>query len=128
MNDTKVVRETTTKLGNTVQRDTEVQDPNTDAAHTQNIMERIVYLIFGILEGMLLVRFVLSLLGANTTNSFANLIYSTTEPLVAPFFSLFSYSGYQYGVSRFEVYTLIAMLVYSLIAWLIIYLVNINRK
>lgn len=125
---TRSIRETTTRMGNAVQRDTEVSDPNVESSHANNVMERVVYLIFGLIESLLAIRFVISMFGANTTNGFANFIYSTTQPLVAPFFNLFNYNNYQYGVARIEIFTIVAMIVYSLLAWLIIRLVNVNRE
>jgi hypothetical protein len=71
---------------------------------------------------------VLALLGANTTNGFAQFIYNTSHPFVAPFFGLFNYNNIQYGVSRFEVYTLVAMAVYAAIGWILSYLANIGRR
>lgn len=87
---------------------------------------RIIWYIAGVLLVLLALRFILALLGANPTNGFANFIYTTSHPFVAPFFSLFGYR-LQYGVSRFEVYTLVAMAVYALIAWGLARLVTIDK-
>jgi hypothetical protein len=76
---------------------------------------------------LLAFRFILALLGANPGNWFANFIYDVSHPFVAPFFGLFSYN-YQYGVSKFETYTLVAMVVYAVVAWILAALVNINRR
>jgi hypothetical protein len=65
---------------------------------------------------LIAIRFVLSLLGANPDNMFADLIYSLSYPLVAPFFGLFGYT-LQYGVARFEFESLVAMLVYGLVGY-----------
>src|SRR5665647_2305710 len=100
--DVQQVRETTTQAGDTVQKTTEVKDSRANAEHGQNVAERIVWYIAGALMVLLGFRLVLSLLGANTTNGFANFIYSASHPFVAPFFSLFNYSNFSYGVSRFE--------------------------
>jgi uncharacterized protein YggT (Ycf19 family) len=121
------VRETATRSGNTIQKTTEVNDPVAADAHRQNVAARIIWYIAGVLLVLLAFRFLLSLLGANTSNWFANFIYSTSHPFVSPFFSLFSYNNYSYGVSRFEVYTLVAMLVYTVIAWGLARLVTLNR-
>lgn len=88
---------------------------------------RVVWFITGVLMTLLAFRFVLSLLGANRANGFADLIYSITYPFVAPFFGLFGYTV-RYGVSRFEVETLVAMAVYALIAYGITRLLTINRR
>jgi hypothetical protein len=87
---------------------------------------RVVWYIAGILLVLLALRFVLALLGANPNNGFANFIYDVSHPFVSPFFSLFGYH-LSYGVSRFEIYTLVAMAIYALIAWGITKLLTINR-
>ena len=96
--------------------------------HPQNVLDRVIWFVAGVILILLAFRFVLSLLGANTTNGFANFIYTTSHPFVAPFFSLFKYNIINYGVSRFEVYTLFAMLVYAAVAWLLTTLVDVSRR
>lgn len=93
--------------------------PSTVAAH-------VIWYVAGVLLVLLAFRFVLALLGANPSNGFADFIYSTSHPFVAPFFSLFSFNT-QLGVSHFEIYTLIAMAVYAVIAWGLARLVTLNR-
>lgn len=122
------VKETTTELGDTVERTTEVRNNQASTEHNRDVVERVIWFIVGTLMTLLGLRFVLSLLGANTANQFADFIYSLSRPFVAPFFSLFSYDGYVYGQSRFEVYTLVAMLVYSLLGWGITKLVTLNKR
>jgi len=90
-------------------------------------LEQIVYLITGITELLLLIRLVLTMLGANKENEFASFIYSITYPIVAPFFGLFN-NTFSYGVARIEVETLVAMLVVSLVGWVIGSLLAIIRK
>jgi len=125
--DIQKVSETTTRTGDTVQKTTEVNDSQAHADHQQTVAERVVWYVAGIILVLLGFRFVLSLLGANTTNGFANFIYSSSHPFVAPFFSLFNYHNYAYGVSRFEVYTLVAIVFYAVIAWGIARLVTLDR-
>lgn len=125
--DIQNVRETTTQSGDTLQKTTETKSSRDSAEHRTNVVERVVWYIAGILLVLLGLRFILTLLGANTTNGFANFIYSSSHPFVTPFFSLFNYHHYTYGTSHFEVYTLVAMLVYALIAWGIARLVTLNQ-
>jgi hypothetical protein len=120
--------QTTVREGNTVQTTKEVSSPSENTDHATNVVGRFVWFIAGVLLVLLGFRFVLSLLGANTTNSFANFIYSASHPFVAPFFSLFNYKNYSYGVSHFEIYTLAAMAVYAIIAYGIVKLVTIFQK
>lgn len=96
--------------------------------YSESLPERIVWWIAGVIEAILALRFVFSLLGANTANPIANFIYDISHPFVAPFFNLFNYNVVNYGVSRFEVYTLVAMLFYGLVGWLIASLFGLTRR
>jgi hypothetical protein len=82
--------------------------------HRITVAERVVYLVGGILLAILALRFLLMLLGANSGAGFADFIYSTSHPFVAPFFGLFNYQE-QFGASRFEYETLIAIVVYAIV-------------
>lgn len=92
-----------------------------------NTAARLVMFVAGVLLTLLAFRFVLVLLGANQNNGFANFIYTVSHPFAAPFFGLFGYS-LRYGVSRFELSTLIAMAVYALVAYGIARLLTIRQK
>lgn len=88
---------------------------------------RIIWYVAGVLLVLLAFRFILALLGANPGNAFANFIYTVSHPFVAPFFSLFSYDQHL-GVGRFEIFTLVAMLVYALVAWGLARLATIGQS
>ena len=77
-----------------------------------------IYLLFGILEGLLAIRFVLPLLGANPAAGFAQFIYRITGPFIAPFVGLFGTARFEGSV--FEVNPLVAIFVYALIAWVLV--------
>lgn len=94
----------------------QIREVSTARVSGSTVAVRIIWFIAGAILILLAFRFVLALLGANPANAFANFIYTTSYPFVAPFFGLFSYDR-QYGVSRFEIYTLVAMAVYAVIAW-----------
>ncbi|MGI0484582.1 YggT family protein [Pantanalinema rosaneae CENA516] len=81
-----------------------------------------IYLLVGLLEVLLLLRFFLRLAGANTQNTFAQFIYNLSEPFVAPFSTLFVSPVTAGGASIFDVNVLIAMIVYALLGWLAIWL------
>lgn len=120
------VRETTTRSGNTTQTTHEVYEPGRGRSKGQIVAARVIWYVAGVILAILALRFVFALLGANPANAFANLIYSLSQPLVAPFFSLFGYSIH-YGVARFETFTLVAMAIYALIAFGLARLVTITR-
>lgn len=73
-----------------------------------------IYLLFGIIDGLLLIRLVLKLLGANPHVGFASFIYGVTDFLLAPFRGLLP--TYVSGQSVFELSLIIAILIYSLLA------------
>ncbi len=77
---------------------------------------RVVWYITGVIVALLALRLVLQLLGANEDNGFVSLVYGLSGFFAAPFFGMFSYEP-SYGVSYFEVSTLVAMLIYLLIGW-----------
>lgn len=93
--------------------------------HRMTVAERIVYLIGGIIIALLAIRFILMLLGANRGSGFADFIYTVSHPFAAPFFGLFSYDE-TFGQSRFEVGTLVAILVYAILMVIIARLVTIG--
>lgn len=80
-------------------------------------MVNIIYFLFSLLEMLLAVRLVLHLLGANPANPFANFIYV----LSAPFIALFAGLVQNVALSQtavLEITTIIAMFVYTIVAWL----------
>lgn len=107
-------------------RTTEVDDKSNDAADARSVASRIVWFIAGLISILLVFRFAFILLGANTANSFANFIYSASHPFASPFFGLFDYKQV-YGESNFEVSTLVAIIVYLLIAYGIAKLLTITQ-
>jgi uncharacterized protein YggT (Ycf19 family) len=104
----------------------EVREVSEVAPSGSTMAERVIWYVAGVLLVLLAFRFALALLGANPNNGFADFIYSVSHPFVAPFFSLFGYN-LQYGVSRFETYTLVAMAVYAIIAYGLAKLVTLGR-
>ena len=82
------------------------------------VAQRVVWYIVGSIIGLLALRLVLQLLGANEGNAFVDLVYGLSGIFAAPFFGMFSYEP-SYGVGYFEVGTFVAMIVYALIGWAI---------
>jgi hypothetical protein len=120
------VRRVTTPADTEQVTEREVSEVTETAPAGSTVAERVIWFVAGVLLVLLAFRFVLALLGANPNNAFASFIYDVSHPFVAPFFSLFGYN-LQYGVSRFETYTLVAMAVYAIIAYGLTKLVTIGR-
>ena len=91
------------------------------------LLERIVNFIVGVVEALLALRLILaafSYFGVITTASgFARFIYSITDPLIAPFSSLFNTSYTDPGIWAIA----FAMLVYGLIGYAIVRLLQMGQ-
>jgi len=86
-------------------------------------INRIIWYFFGLLEGLLAIRFALRAIGANPDNGFASFIYAVTGPFVAPFNSLVAEPAA--GGAVFEITTLVAMFIYLLLGYAVTKLVAI---
>ncbi|MCL5411841.1 MAG: YggT family protein [Patescibacteria group bacterium] len=88
---------------------------------TDNIVDNVsqgIYFLFSILEGLLILRFILKLSAANPYNNFVGWIYSTTYPLVAIFEGVFpspSADG-----ATIEIPSLVAMVILILVIYAIV--------
>jgi hypothetical protein len=76
---------------------------------------QLIWLLLGILEAALALRIVFKLIGVNEANPFAALLYAVTDFFVAPFASLIGAPAA--GGMVLEISSIIAMVVYFLIAW-----------
>jgi uncharacterized protein YggT (Ycf19 family) len=84
----------------------------------------VIYLVFGIIDALLLIRLVLKLLAANPLAGFSKFIYGLTDVFMAPFRNLLPTVGGGSG-SVLEMSTVIAIIVYALIGWGLVRLVAI---
>lgn len=96
-------------------------------ATTSQTIGYLVYFFFGALEILLAFRLVLKLTGASLGNAFVGLVYGITGVAILPFRGIFS-SGISQGIetaSVFEPSTLIAIIVYLVVAWGIVKLLSV---
>ena len=92
-----------------------VTDPYAQRRGTAYKVRQGIYLIFGIIEGLIAIRFVLRALGANPQAGFASFVYGITAPLLTPFVGLFGTP--QSNGSVLELHAIVAIIVYALVAW-----------
>ncbi len=78
---------------------------------------QVIYYVAGVVETVLLFRFAFKLFAANSANTFVSFINDLTAPLIAPFQGIFATP--REGVAVFESATVIAMIVYAVIAYII---------
>lgn len=119
-----LIKETVTTQNNT---DTVVVPPVIKLATSSQTVEYLVYFFFGALELLLAFRFILKLTGANIYSAFVGLVYGITGVFVLPFEGIF-----RRGITRvvettsvFEPSTLVAIVVYSVLAWGIVKLIRV---
>ena len=79
---------------------------------------KVVDVAIGLIEGILVLRFILELLGANPNTGFSQWVYTTSYPLMQPFTGIFpSMSLGGNYVADFS--ALFAIIIYALFGWLI---------
>ena len=105
------------------QTETFTSDPYAVRREQTIKIQKGIYLLFGILEGLLGIRFVLGLLGANPAAGFAQFIYRITGPFMAPFTGLFGQPRFEGSIV--ELNALVAIVVYALIAWVLVKIVGL---
>jgi uncharacterized membrane protein len=96
---------------------------NESSYHT---ISYLIYFIFGLLNVLLAFRFVFKILGANPSTGFVSFIYSLSSIFVSPFEGIFSTAQGTGDVtaSIFEPATLVAIIVYAVIAWGLVTLIR----
>lgn len=83
---------------------------------------QVIWYLLGIVEVLLGFRIILKVLGANAASGFTNLIYSLSDILVLPFRGIFRVGVS--GGSVIEPSALVAIVVYLILAWGLVYLLN----
>jgi len=87
-----------------------------------SILARVVLFVFGLIELLILIRFALLLLGANAQAGFAQWIYQTSRIFMSPFNAIFGTKIVDGAIVEWS--ALVAILVYALIAYLIVRVVD----
>lgn len=122
---TTEVRETNERQGNTnVQRQSVTTTSKIDAGV---VARRIVYYLAGVIIALLMFRIVLLLLAANQGSPFVDFIYALSGFFAGPFYGIFSYQP-AYGQSIFEISSVVAIIVYALVAVGIAKLFTLTKK
>jgi hypothetical protein len=88
---------------------TEVRSP------IEAVLGRLVWFVFGFIEVLIAIRFVLKLLAANTAAGFVQAIYGVSGVFMAPFNAILGTQ--QVAGATFEWSALIAIAIYALVAW-----------
>ena len=104
-----------------------VSETKVEASNTQTA-EYLIYYVLGTLEILLAFRLLLKLAGASLSSGFVRMIYGLTSIFVWPFEGIFR-KGFAQGVettSVLEPATIVALIVYAILAGGIVKLVRIS--
>lgn len=92
-------------------------------------LRRIVWLLFGVLQAMIIVRIALLLLGANEGNDIVSFVLGITDPFVEPFrgmFQLDQVSGASGSV--LDVAAIVALIAWTLVEALVLGVVGLATR
>lgn len=124
---TEITKEVITTNENSNKRPVVATPVKIEASNKETI-EYLIYFFFGFIEILLAFRLVLKLTGASVASTFVRFIYGLTGVFTLPFDGIFR-RGYAQGVettSVIEPSTIVAILVYILLAWGIVKLLRIS--
>ncbi|MHB1006734.1 MAG: YggT family protein [Chloroflexota bacterium] len=100
------------------QRARTVRDVGAEQRLNLHTVSQVILLFFGVVEGLIGLRIILKLVAANPDNGFAAFIYNAAALFLAPFFGLVGSPSA--GGMVLEVPSMIAMVSYAVLGWLLI--------
>lgn len=103
-------------------------EPTTPTPTTKKVADysatyQLIYLIFGVAEGLIGIRFAFRLFGANAVSPIVSFIYSFTDMLMSPFRFIFPTS--QAAGAVFDWTALVAILFYVFLSWIVTQVISI---
>ncbi|MEO8612818.1 MAG: YggT family protein [Chloroflexota bacterium] len=101
-----------------------IRDAGSERRQTINRVNQLIWVIFGIIIALIAFRVVLRLIVANPANTFADFIYGVTDLFLRPFYGLVGTPTTTNGMAL-EISSLIAIVVYAIVAALIVTVINI---
>ena len=104
--------------GDHVHEEHVVENVNLEYRETVYKISQFIWLLFGGLEALIGIRVILMLIGANPGNWFTAFVYQLSELFLWPFRNLVTNPSFQN--LTLEVTSIIAMLVYALLGWIIV--------
>jgi len=104
--------------GDHVHEEHVVENVNLEYRESVYKVSQIIWLLFGGLEALIGIRVILMLIGANPANGFTAFVYQLTQFFLWPFQNLIANPTFQN--MTLEVTSIIAMIVYALLGWLIV--------
>jgi uncharacterized protein YggT (Ycf19 family) len=106
-----------------------VNEPVVAATGPVDTLRRIIWLVFGVLQALIVLRIVLLILGANEANDLVAFIIGVTDPFVEPFrgmFRLDEVSGASGSV--LDVAAIVALIAWTLVEALVLGVVGLADR
>jgi YGGT family len=92
------------------------------------MLRRIVVLIFGIIQALIILRIVLLLLDAREGNPIVSFILDTSQLFVAPFIGIFQTDALRQSGSVLDIAAIAALVGWTILEFIILWAVNLFRR
>jgi hypothetical protein len=92
------------------------------------MLRRVVVLIFGIIQALIVLRIVLLLLNAREGNEIVSFILNTSQIFVAPFVGIFNNDALKAGGSVLDIAAIAALIGWTILEMIVIWAVNLLRR
>jgi uncharacterized protein YggT (Ycf19 family) len=92
------------------------------------MLRRVVVLIFGVIQSLIVLRIVLLLLNARESNGVVQFILEGSQPLVAPFIGIFNRDSLHASGSELDIAAIAALVGWTILEAIVIWAVNIMRR
>jgi hypothetical protein len=116
-----------TDAGDAYARERIVERQTTYRPSAFSTMERLIVFIFGVIEGLIILRIVLLLFAARGSNDLVAAIYNLSEIFVAPFRGILSINEVQAGATALDVGAIVALIGWFILELLVLALVRVFR-
>jgi hypothetical protein len=92
------------------------------------VARRVVVLIFGIIQILIVLRLVLLLLNAREGNDLVSFILNTSQVFVAPFEGIFNSNALKSGGSILDIAALAALVGWTIVEAIVLWIVQVFRR
>jgi hypothetical protein len=106
----------------------QVVERTTTSPSGGEMARRVVVLIFGIIQALIILRIVLLLLNAREGNAIVEFILNTSQIFVAPFIGIFNQDALASGGAILDIAAIAALVGWTILEWIIIWGTNVLRR
>ena len=92
------------------------------------VLQRLVIFIFGVIQGLLILRILLLLVAARESNAIVAFVYDVTELLVAPFRGILGANVIEAGQTALDVSAIVALVGWTIVELVILGLIRVFRR